>query len=334
MSERFAHTSICCNGVAFARRRTTSRRRHVWVAALSTAFFVAFDDQGTAQQDAGHQPFVRVAGQITARASQTPVEVEVGPDEVRLLGASLQVRGLPNTVKLNAGERLDQGTWLVPLAELQFLKVLTPDGLEGTADIEFELVRSSGEVISEAKSQLRIGITQAADRPLVVDSTDTADVKSEIRGFLGRSARFPIAEPSAKRAVAPDLPATPGVPRPTEVARPDQIAQAPAPKAPAAAKEVARAADPKQAAAFEVKGRAAWATGNVAAARLHYGRAVELGSPTAAMALAATYDPNELRAAGVMGVAPEPDTALKWYQKARELGAPEAERRIARLESQ
>ena len=47
--------------------------------------------------------------------------------------------------------------------------------------------------------------------------------------------------------------------------------------------------------------------------------------------LAATYDPSELARLQVQGIAPDPAEARKWYERARELGAPEAEERLARL---
>lgn len=324
MSDRLAPRSICSDRRVAARRRKAQFRQHVWIAAVSATFLIAIDGRVAAQQDASQRPFIKVAPQITVQARETPIEVEIGPDEVRLLGASLQIRGLPRRLQLNAGERSASGGWLVPLAELQFLKVIAPDGLEGTAEIDFELVRSSGEILSGAKSRLRIGRSQGADRPLPTDPSDAADAKIETKGFLGRTTRFPI---------APELPATPGPPKPTEVERPDRQAgaRAPAPKA-EAPKQVTQVVDPQKAAEYEAQGRAAMAAGRIAIARLHYGRAVEFGSASAAMALAATYDPNELKSAGVIGVVAEPETARKWYQKAHELGAPDAERRIARLD--
>jgi hypothetical protein len=67
--------------------------------------------------------------------------------------------------------------------------------------------------------------------------------------------------------------------------------------------------------------------GNVAAARLYYQRAAD----TAALALASTYDPDELVRLSVVGTQPDRELARRWYERARELGAPEAERRLKRL---
>lgn len=71
--------------------------------------------------------------------------------------------------------------------------------------------------------------------------------------------------------------------------------------------------------------------GNIAAARQFFERAAEAGLALAAMKLASTYDPVELGRLGAVGPEPNPAEARKWYEKARALGAPEAESRLARL---
>ncbi|HEU0160654.1 MAG TPA: sel1 repeat family protein, partial [Hyphomicrobiaceae bacterium] len=71
--------------------------------------------------------------------------------------------------------------------------------------------------------------------------------------------------------------------------------------------------------------------GTVAAARLFFRQAAEAGLALAAMRLGATYDPNELEKLKVQGLAADVTEARKWYERARELGAPEAEQRLARL---
>jgi TPR repeat protein len=71
--------------------------------------------------------------------------------------------------------------------------------------------------------------------------------------------------------------------------------------------------------------------GGVAVARQFFLRAAQAGLARGALLLAATYDPRELTRSGVQGVQPNIAEARKWYEKARELGAPEAAERLARL---
>jgi len=72
--------------------------------------------------------------------------------------------------------------------------------------------------------------------------------------------------------------------------------------------------------------------GNVAVARQFFQRAADAGFAPAAVRLASTYDPGELARLRVQGVVPDRAEAKKWYERARDLGAPEAEERLAKLD--
>ncbi len=73
--------------------------------------------------------------------------------------------------------------------------------------------------------------------------------------------------------------------------------------------------------------------GNLRAARLLFERAAGEGSARAAMLLAASYDPRHQAAfAGAAGT-PDAAAARRWYERARELGAPGAEKGIEQLPS-
>jgi hypothetical protein len=65
------------------------------------------------------------------------------------------------------------------------------------------------------------------------------------------------------------------------------------------------------------------AQGNIAAARAFFRRAAEAGVAAGATLLATTYDPVGLQRLKVLGLAGDRNEALKWYQRARELGAPD-----------
>lgn len=70
--------------------------------------------------------------------------------------------------------------------------------------------------------------------------------------------------------------------------------------------------------------------GDVSAARLALRRAAEADNVEAALLLASTFDPIELRELGVVGFPPDFSQALSWYRKASALGSNEAKRRIER----
>ena len=71
--------------------------------------------------------------------------------------------------------------------------------------------------------------------------------------------------------------------------------------------------------------------GNVHAARKFFERATEAGLALSAVALAGTYDPDELAKMKIVGLQPDIEAARQWYEKARELGAVEASERLRRL---
>ena len=82
---------------------------------------------------------------------------------------------------------------------------------------------------------------------------------------------------------------------------------------------------------FMKRGDGELAEGRVAAARQLYERAAEMGLAQAAMALAATYDDAELIGPNLRNVQPDTTEAKRWYERARALGANDADRRLLRL---
>ena len=117
---------------------------------------------------------------------------------------------------------------------------------------------------------------------------------------------------------------------PVETAPKETKAEAPAP-APPAGRAMLSPADREAAERFVVRGERELEQGQVAVARQFFLRAAQAGLARGALLLAATYDPRELARWRVQGVQANLEEARKWYERARELGAPEAEERLARL---
>lgn len=106
------------------------------------------------------------------------------------------------------------------------------------------------------------------------------------------------------------------------------------PTAPAKERAAAPSLPPQErerALAMHTKGLEQLDQGNVYAARKFFERAAAIGLAQSAVALGATYDPDELARMQVVGLEADPAAARKWYEKARELGAPEAPDRLRRL---
>ncbi len=133
----------------------------------------------------------------------------------------------------------------------------------------------------------------------------------------------PAAAPVAPAPKAPPPPAARAVPSPAPAA------VAPVPKAP----PQLTAADRQRADSMIQRGDAFWRQGNFAAARQFFRRAADMGLAAGALRMGATYDPVELSSIAVVGLEPDPKEAAIWYERARELGAPEASARLSRMPS-
>jgi len=81
--------------------------------------------------------------------------------------------------------------------------------------------------------------------------------------------------------------------------------------------------DPREVDALIKQGQQFVAAGDFVSARLVFQRAAGAGSAAAALALGASYDPVVLSRLGARNVDADVSKARAWYQKARELGAPE-----------
>ena len=73
------------------------------------------------------------------------------------------------------------------------------------------------------------------------------------------------------------------------------------------------------------------ATGDVKSARALLLRATDAHDARAAYALAKTYDPILSRHSGAVDAGPDLARARMWYQKARQWGAPQAQRQLDTL---
>jgi hypothetical protein len=131
-----------------------------------------------------------------------------------------------------------------------------------------------------------------------------------------------LSEASASPAPAEAAPAP--VPQPT-IAPPSEDA--------AVAPPVSLSLGSDEIAMLLKRGKDAFSTGDLAAARLLLRRGAEAGSAEAALALGATFDPLVLRRLGAVGATPDPAQARQWYQKAVALGSTTASQPLAQLEA-
>jgi hypothetical protein len=133
-----------------------------------------------------------------------------------------------------------------------------------------------------------------------------------------------LSEANASPAPAEAMPAPAAAPQPTTAPPSNDVAAAPPVTLSLAADEIAM---------LLKRGKDAFSTGDLAAARLLLRRAAEGGSAEAALALGATFDPLVIRRLGAIGAAPDAAQARQWYQKAVVLGSTTASQPLAQLEA-
>ena len=246
-------------------------------------------------------PSIEIAADIrVAPAVLTPLRIRVSRGGALSQQAMLLVHGLPPRVTLSEGRSFGAGVWTVPLANLSKLEIAPATGTGGKTDLTFELVTLDGKLLAQAKSTLHIAPAIAGSRKAPQDATPN-DVIALTAG--------PLAGGKPLTESARESPASLG----------ETTSQLPSEQVDRARKLVERGDEHMEA-------------GKVASARLLYQSAAESGWAAAALALAATYDSSELARWKVIGgIQPDAALARKWYEKAKQLGSPEADRHLQRL---
>lgn len=287
------------DGVA---RGETAKRRASGIGLLAL-LLLTLPGAGQNAEAAGNirlaqraEPRITVAAAIVAQpASQAPLPIQVGPPNALPANSFVRLRGLPPSISLTEGHAIGPGSWAIPLFGLSALKANVPAGVSGRSEIVISLVGVDGTLLAEATTALVVG-------PAAM-----------------------LAPPDQKRTTTL-VPATPApVPTPVPAVRPEGRGQ-PVPRPPELSAE-----ERSRAEKLVVQGERFLQQGSIVLAREFFRRAADAGFAQGAIRLAATYDPAELSRLQVQGVVPDRAEARKWYERARELGAPEAEERLARL---
>jgi hypothetical protein len=242
------------------------------------------------------QPVLNVSKVILAEpAGETPLPIQVGPQEAIARNSFIRIRGLPAAAALTEGHSIGPGAWAIPIIALPNLKIALPVGVSGKSEASVALVTVDGTVIAETK--IALVIASAA----LIAPGDAAPQSKNVAS-LGPS---DTSGAPAAGSAADDS---------TRSSAPQQATE-----------------EQKRALPFITRGNEQLSQGNVAAARLFFQRAAEAGLAQGALALAATFDPIELQKVGAITVQADEAAARKWYERAQELGAAEAKERLKRL---
>ena len=276
------------------------------------------------------KPEIVVANNIVVPAAgEVRLSIAIRPATASPRGGWLGVISSVLPIKLSVGLELDNG-WVVPLSDLNYLKIRVPEGVSGSSPLWLFLFDDRGAELAEASAEIIVEASTATGaarpEPRATARAPGGPVDSERRADLQPST-------PTEKATASPLPARP----PSATGRMDP-ATPPAPSPPGTAPLPADPptdvmAEPRTDGDRQIElGERQLAQGNIAAAREYFLRAAENGSPRGALLLAQTYDGDMLARLRVVGVKPNPIEARRWYQRALELGAPEAAERLRRLD--
>lgn len=201
-----------------------------------------------------------------------------------------------------------------------FLLCLAGPARANQADDEIQ--RLVAQARQQAAAHEREGVSRTLSdisRLLPGASTDGLAAATGLITDLGRLR--PEAEDPATGTEAFPGAGKPGPPSPPEPAAP------PAPPKPSLASRAAPAADPPARAVpsaallalLRQQGDAALRTGDISTARRFFQRGAEIGCAACAEALAGTFDAEQLRRMGAVGIKADPAQAEAWRARARQL---------------
>ena len=251
----------------------------------------------------------------------SPMPISIKPEQPVPQRAMLLIRGLPGTVALTEGRLFASGVWSVKLSDLPNLKLVSPSSVE-TSTITISLVTLEGSILAEKSAIVSIATPLPKEAFSATRSSPAPALKPQA------AAPLPYVEPASKPAnTARSNSATEAV-----AAIPTNTPPAAAAPAALVKPKALSLEDTEKVQVLMQKGEENMLSGNINLARLFYKRSADAGWAPGALALAETYDAEELASMEVVGgIQPDPALAKKWYEVARDLGSATAQQKLQRI---
>ena len=257
-------------------------------------------------------------------------------------GTTVTIKGMAPGARLTAGVPLSFTEWRVPAEQVSSAMVLPPADYIGELNLSAEL--RSPEGAAQVTSFMQLSWKAAAPAAtLVTASTVTAAAVPAPQPPQQQTLQQQTLQQLPQQQLPPPQ-QQPQLQQP-QVQQPQQpqqqIASLPPATAPVAAAaptpqpraDAPRELSPNEIASMIRRAQEMLANGDIKAARLLLLRAAEAHDARAALALARTYDPIASRQLSTADPGPDVAQARNWYQRAREWGAPEAQRQLDALAS-
>ncbi len=228
-------------------------------------------------------------------------------------GAFVSINGLTAGARLTSGKRIGPSEWRVSATEISGVSVIPPEGFTGQMLVTAELRDGDGVALTGTSTRL----TWAAAPSLAAVAPPRVTVAPPPMSLSPPVAVLPpVAVPPPPVAMAPPIAMAAAVPSPI-------------PASPQA--DVVRSLDSREIAALIKRGQDLLSGGDVQSARLLLMRGAEARDARAALLVGTTYDPALLRQIGADGPLADAAQARTWYQRAKEWGEPDAQRKLEAL---
>jgi hypothetical protein len=262
-----------------------------------------------------------------------PLELGVSVDAPDT-GTTVTIKGMAPGARLTAGVPLSFTEWRVPAEQISSAMVIPPADFVGELNLSAELRNPEGA--AQVTSFMQLVWKVAAPAAALVTSNAvpaTAAVPAP-----QPSPPQPLPQPQLQQQQPPQQPQQQMIAALPPAAAPQPPAAAPQTQPAAQPPAQPRADAPRELSPNEIasmirRAQEMLANGDIKAARLLLLRAAEARDARAALALAKTYDPIALRQLSTADPGPDVAQARNWYQRAREWGAPEAQRQLDALAS-
>ena len=257
------------------------------------------------------QPALPAAPRLIVHDQQVfandPLPLDVAVDR-SLANASLRVAGLASGTHLSAGSPVGDSGWTVPLDGLKNLFMYAPTDFVGVMHSAVDLRGPDKKLID--RREVKLEWMERKKDPSRVGEPDT--VANPAPAMAGTKEAMATRDPVAIPVVTKDPVVSPFT---TPVVSPIVA------KDPVMSKETAQS--------LMQRGQDSLKSGDIATARMLFGRLADGGIADAAFAAAETYDPRYLAAHNVLGVPGDEAKARDYYQRAAQLGSTEASAHLA-----
>ena len=260
--------------------------------AMGQSTAIGAMESGAARlQLAGAEAF-KVEDVTGTSGAPLPLKIQL-PENPTVTYSFLMFRNMPPMFTLSSGFGT-KDYWAASLHDIEGLRVIPPDGYEGSFTMEVLLVKGVGA--DPERRMVKVAVTSKGSVQGGASSGDETKLLTSTRPDETTAALPPLNPPRQPRPQGGEL---------TDIEQ-----------------------------SMMERGDTYLKQGDIAAARLLYRQLAKKGIAAGAFAMGNTYDPEFLATLRIRGLQPDVGQAKNWYRMAEELGSTQAAQRLATLNAQ